>query len=63
MPAYSLVATTYRHLIAIDSSTGEEIWDCTNPDTVAVWTSPALFPDGSVLIDHTHGFIRFIGQG
>ncbi|HEX8967629.1 MAG TPA: PQQ-binding-like beta-propeller repeat protein [Chloroflexota bacterium] len=54
--------STAGHLIAIDSATGEKVWDFTNPDTVAIWTAPALRGDGTIVIGDTRGFVRVIGQ-
>jgi outer membrane protein assembly factor BamB len=55
--------STAGHLIAIDSTSGTQVWDFTNPDSVAVWTAPALRSDGSVVIGDTRGFVRLIGHG
>jgi outer membrane protein assembly factor BamB len=54
--------STVGHLIAIDSVSGEQVWDMTNPNEVAVWTAPALRPDGSILIGDTKGVIRLVGN-
>jgi outer membrane protein assembly factor BamB len=54
--------STAGHLIAINSRTGEKVWDFTNPNSVAVWTAPALRSDGSIVIGDTRGFVRLIGN-
>jgi outer membrane protein assembly factor BamB len=55
--------STAGHLIAIDATTGANVWDFTNPDAVAVWTAPVLRSDGDILIGDTAGFIRLVGRG
>ena len=55
--------STAGHLIAINSSSGEKVWDFTNPDAVALWTAPVLRGDGTILMGDTRGFVRLIGHG
>src|SRR6266542_1019368 len=54
--------STAGHLIAINSKSGEKVWDVTNPNAVPVWTAPALTSDGTLVIGDTKGFIRLIGH-
>ena len=52
--------STAGHLIAIDSATGQRVFDWT--DGAPVWTAPALRPDGTILIGDTRGYISLIGN-
>jgi outer membrane protein assembly factor BamB len=55
--------STAGHLIAINSRTGTQAWDYTNPADVAVWTAPALDSDGNLLIGDREGLVSLIGNG
>jgi outer membrane protein assembly factor BamB len=55
--------STAGHLIAIDSKTGKQVWDYTNPTRVSVWTAPALDSDGNLLIGDRQGLVSLIGNG
>lgn len=54
--------STAGHLIAINSTSGQKVWDFTNPDSVALWTAPVLRSDGTILMGDTRGFVRLIGH-
>jgi large repetitive protein len=52
-------ATTVEHVSALDSVSGESIWDYDAHN--AVWTAPSIRPDGTLVIADRGGLVQVIG--
>jgi outer membrane protein assembly factor BamB len=53
--------STAGHVFAIDSRTGEGLWDLPGPTAAPIWTTPAVTRDNTLVVADANGFVRVIG--